>query len=97
MSGLWSPSSLGAVGGIRPPGPAVGRAGGRGDKERKKELFRKALEKKKKEEKDRGKKGEGAAASAEGSSPGTKGEKKEAHPGKGGLPGGHGHMVDVLA
>ena len=84
---------MGGFGGVQPAGPAVGRAENGAEREKKKELFRRALEGKKKgkkkEEKD-GVREEDLREDphrASGASPGNEGR----------LPGEGGHRVDVLA
>ncbi len=92
MSGLWSSAPVGGLGGIRPPGPAVGKSGSTGDRRKKKELFRKALKKSK------GEPGEpdGADPSVEASS-GDPGTSRKESAGTGGGGEESGHKVDVLA
>ncbi len=93
MSGLWSSTSVGGLGGIQPAAPAVKRADSQAEKEKKKELFQRALggrKKKKEKEEDKG------------LSPGEGPENRPGEAGGGtgdgqkGTAGG-GHRVDVLA
>ncbi|HHI68592.1 MAG TPA: hypothetical protein ENJ97_04615 [Planctomycetes bacterium] len=90
MSGLWSSPSVGGPGGIQPAAPAVKRAESEAEKEKKKELFQRALGGKKKEKKKK----EGKEAS-------PRGEERKERAGEAGAEpkgtGGSGHRVDVLA